>query len=79
MVAEKKDTMWARVAYYSELGFLLPAYVLAGYIVGYQLDRWIGTSPVLSVIFLFLGFAGGFLQLYRMLQKRERDGDNSGS
>ena len=51
--------------------------VLVGYGIGYLLDRWLKTTPVLSVIFLLLGFGAGFLEIYKMLTKYERDENNS--
>lgn len=78
MAAARKRTVWERVAFYSELGLLIPAAVMIGYLVGYGIDRWLRTTPIFAVIFLLLGFAAGFLALYRMIVSYERDGDTPG-
>lgn len=37
---------------------------LAGFFLGDQLDRWFGTAPWLTMIFLVLGFVAGGRQVY---------------
>lgn len=43
----------------------LVAAIGVGGFLGYWLDNWLGTRPWLMVVFLFLGFAAGFLNIYR--------------
>lgn len=33
-------------------------------LIGYGLDRWFGTLPVLTVVFAVVGFAGAAVKLY---------------
>ena len=61
----KKSNPWVTVAKYSEIGFIIPAAVVAGYIVGALLDRWLHTTW-LSVTGLILGVISGFVQMVRM-------------
>jgi F0F1-type ATP synthase assembly protein I len=53
-------------ARYTAIATTLPASAFAGYLLGYALDDWLGTT-YLRVVFLMLGIAGGFSQLIRML------------
>jgi F0F1-type ATP synthase assembly protein I len=53
--------------YYS-LMFLLPVSMAVGYGIGYLLDKAFGTT-FLKIIFLFLGFASGMIELVRELSK----------
>jgi len=39
--------------------------LVVGVVLGYWIDRWLGTKPFGIILFLFLGFAAGFLNLYR--------------
>jgi len=39
---------------------------LGGGILGWLLDRWLGTAPWLMLILLFLGFAGGMFNVVRI-------------
>ncbi|HLO77787.1 MAG TPA: AtpZ/AtpI family protein [Magnetospirillum sp.] len=51
------------------LGFRIAIEFVAGVAVGvgigYGLDRWLGTLPVMMVLFLLLGGAAGVLNAYR--------------
>jgi ATP synthase protein I len=63
-----------------QAGVDVVAGVVGGLLIGWALDRWLGTSPVLLVLFLFVGAAAGTLNAYRTLQRLMRDGDRkSGS
>ena len=42
---------------------------LGGAIVGWLLDRWLGTAPWLLLILMFVGFAGGFINVVRISNK----------
>ncbi|MBI3440457.1 MAG: AtpZ/AtpI family protein [Proteobacteria bacterium] len=43
---------------------LVAALVVGGFL-GYWIDRWLGSKPWGMIIFFFLGFAAGFLNIYR--------------
>lgn len=43
---------------------LVAALVVGGFL-GYWIDRWLGTNPWGMIIFFFLGFGAGFLNIYR--------------
>ena len=40
-----------------------------GTLVGWQLDKWLHTSPVLLIVFLALGTGAGFWNVYRIAVK----------
>jgi ATP synthase protein I len=44
-----------------------------GFVIGFVLDKWLGTQPWLLLIMLFLGFAGGFMNVIRI--SRSSTGD----
>ncbi|WP_298422235.1 AtpZ/AtpI family protein [Rhodoblastus sp.] len=52
------------------LGFRVLSEFVAGTVVGavlgWQLDAWLGTSPVFLILFLGLGVAAGFWNVYRL-------------
>jgi F0F1-type ATP synthase assembly protein I len=52
-----------------ELPFLLIATIAIGGGAGYFLDKRIHTSPVFTLIFGLLGFAGGMITLVKRLSK----------
>ena len=49
--------------------FSLFASVVAGLIVGWLLDRWLGTNPWLLVTGIVLGAAAGFYEFIRSTAK----------
>lgn len=51
------------------VGSLLTSMVLAGLILGYGLDVWLGTLPLFMFILGCLGFVGGLLKLYKLLSR----------
>lgn len=51
---------------------MLPASTAIGYLMGYGLDRLFHTH-FLSIVFLLLGIAAGFIELIRQVQKDSKD------
>ena len=73
MVSPKhRSNPWLILGRYLSLAFVLPSAVAAGYIVGYLLDHWLGTT-YLKVVFLLLGIAAGLLELLRQLSRNNHD------
>jgi ATP synthase protein I len=51
------------------IGIELVLAVALGGVIGWYLDKWLGTSPWLLIIFFFLGVAAGFRNVYKAAQK----------
>ena len=68
------------------LGFRMLAELIAGVavgaIIGWQIDRWSGLSPVFLIIFLMLGVAAGFWNMVKLgsgkTPNRTMDADRKG-
>ena len=45
------------------------AAVAVGALIGWQADKWFGTSPLLLILFLLLGTAAGFWTVYKLATK----------
>ena len=69
----KQSEIWAQAAYYAGLGFVLPAGLAVGYFVGWILDKWLHTAPLLAVVMAVLGAAGGFIEILKILARAEKD------
>jgi ATP synthase protein I len=67
-VKEKGDGFMAAALRYTAIATMLPASTFAGYLIGYWLDRWLGTG-YLKIVFLILGIVSGFAQLIRELMR----------
>jgi len=51
------------------VGIELVAGLIGGTLIGYGLDRWFGTWPVLAIVFFFLGAAAGMANAYRYIRR----------
>jgi ATP synthase protein I len=47
--------------------------VIAGGAIGYGLDRWLGSTPWLFLLFFLLGFAAGVLNVVRAYEKMQKE------
>jgi ATP synthase protein I len=45
--------------------------VLAGTLIGYLLDQWLGTEPWLVVTGIVLGSYAGFMRIWAMLKEQD--------
>lgn len=52
-----------------QVGIELFAGVAGGALIGYGLDRWFGTWPILFLVMFFLGAAGGMLNAWRYIRR----------
>jgi len=56
-----------------QAGIDVVAGVLGGVLIGWALDAWLGTAPVLLIVFLLLGSGAGLRNAVRTLQSLARD------
>lgn len=54
----------------------LAAPIIGGIVLGYFLDRWLGTTPWLILAGTVLGTTGAFLALYRIINKLNQEKDD---
>ncbi len=75
----KLTNVWAQVALYASLGFILPGAAVGGRAIGWFLDKWLHTKPVLTMVMTGLGAAGGLIEVLRILQRAEKRGNANNS
>ncbi len=51
------------------IGVQLVVSIIIGVAVGVMLDRWLDTAPWMMLVFLFLGIAAGFMNIYKVAKK----------
>lgn len=66
-VEQLKKFGWA-----TALGLVFLSNVAAGVLIGYYLDRWLGTSPWLFLLFLFIGMAAAIYNVLRIAARMEK-------
>ena len=50
----------------------LVAHVVVGTIIGFILDNWFGTKPLLIIIFFFFGAAAGIINVIKTAKKMQK-------
>ncbi len=68
----ESDNPWVSVARYSELGFIIPAAVFLGFLLGKLLDYWLHTKWIFIVGVIF-GAVLGFVEMIRMATSSFKD------
>ncbi len=53
----------------STIGLHLVSGIVVGVLIGYYLDKFFNTSPLLTIIFFFFGIGAGFRNMYKDVQK----------
>lgn len=71
----QKDPTETKFVYAYQIGSRIATELVSGVLVGaglgYLLDKTFDTAPVLLIIFLVLGGAAGFLNVYRFVRKED--------
>jgi ATP synthase protein I len=66
----KQDASMMRTAWELSAGMLSFVVAIAlGWWFGHVLDRWLGTAPWLTVVFVIFGLAAGVLNVYRTVAR----------
>ncbi len=60
----REENPWRLIGRYSNMGFILPAAVVVGLVMGSALDHWLKTTWI-TLVGLLLGCVAGFVELIR--------------
>jgi Putative F0F1-ATPase subunit Ca2+/Mg2+ transporter len=71
-MSKSEESALVTLLRYSEIGFIIPAGIILGYLVGKGLEHWLHRSwlPVAGVIF---GVIVGFISMIRFALKSENE------
>ncbi|MGH6946538.1 MAG: AtpZ/AtpI family protein [Kiloniellales bacterium] len=64
---DRKTVRTSGLGFAMRIGVELVAALVVGVGIGILLDRWLGTTPWLMILFFVLGAAAGILNLYRLV------------
>lgn len=64
-MTDQEPSVFRELARLSTIGVTLVAATAIGLLIGYSLDRWLGTGPWLTLTFTFFGIVAGFVNLFR--------------
>jgi ATP synthase protein I len=76
MAPSRDDGTWRSLGELSSIGMALVLATVIGLVAGYYADRWLGTKPWLTLLGLGLGIAAGFVNLFRSVNRAERELDD---
>ncbi len=76
---DQRMSLWAQVGFYTSLGFIIPAAAVGGFGLGWWLDRWLHTSPIITLVMGFLGAAAGVVEILAILTRAEKRDDRNQS
>ncbi|MDT8421701.1 MAG: AtpZ/AtpI family protein [Desulfuromonadales bacterium] len=80
-MAEDNKQLFKSLGFLSSVGISMVAATFIGLAMGYYLDKWLGTDPWLTLIFLLLGIVSGFRNIFiltsRELRRQERSEQDS--
>jgi ATP synthase protein I len=69
-----QDYKWMRKAgLASGIGITLVLATFLGGLMGYGLDRLLGTKPWLLILFTLLGIVAGFVEMFRIVIRLSKD------
>lgn len=63
---KKRDTI-EYLALVTQVGLTMAGSIAFCFMIGYYLDKWLGTRGVFLVIFIVLGIIGGAWTVYRQI------------
>ncbi|HLC21019.1 MAG TPA: AtpZ/AtpI family protein [Candidatus Methylomirabilis sp.] len=66
---DDQASLWRQLAGLSSLGITFGAAIAIGAFIGIVLDRWLETSPWLTILFFLFGVAAGFFNLLKDLKR----------
>jgi ATP synthase protein I len=74
----KDKEYWQTLSKAWMVGLQLVSGTFIGLLMGIFLDKWLGTKPWLTIIFLLLGIAAGFKNVFQEIQKIQEYESRSG-
>ena len=75
---EPEKSVFRQLLEASSVGIQLVLSTFVGFAIGYSLDKWLGTFPWLSAIFLLIGIFAGFYDLIKVA-RRQNGPDKKGT
>ena len=70
---EKENPQTSNIGQAFKLSTELVAAVLVGTIIGFILDNWFDTKPLLIIIFFLFGAVAGIVNVMRAAKKMQKD------
>lgn len=69
---KKVESDWGPVIWIASMGINLVLSSAVGLAIGYYLDKWLKTTPILLIVFFAIGTFAGFYQIYKDIKRLEK-------
>jgi ATP synthase protein I len=76
-VADDRRQLFRSLGFLSSVGISMVAASFIGLYIGIYLDEWLGSKPWMTIIWLVIGIAAGFRNIFIMTRRALRDQDDS--
>ncbi len=70
---DDKQRGYRQIALATTIPLIMLAGPAVGYVIGHYLDKLLGTSTIMTVIFLLLGVAAGGVETYRLIKELNKE------
>jgi ATP synthase protein I len=77
-MGKERGQLIKSLGFLSGLGISMVAATLIGLAMGVYLDKWLGTRPWMTIIFLVLGIVAGFRNIYILTERELRRQQSEG-
>ncbi|MFN2355719.1 MAG: AtpZ/AtpI family protein [Desulfopila sp.] len=82
-MSEDKRRLYRSLGFLSSVGISMVLATFLGLWIGYSLDQWLDTRPIITIVGLFFGIAAGFRNVYVLtsweLRRQKRDDEQGDS
>ena len=72
-MTDDKRQLMRSLGFLSSLGICMVASSFIGLFIGYYLDKWLGTSPWMTLIWLGIGIISGFRNIFILTRRAMRE------
>lgn len=71
MLGRENRKIFEQLTLVSQLGLTMAGSIGLGFVIGFYLDKWVGTRGIFLTLFILLGIGGGGYTVYRQIRELE--------
>ncbi|MBN1882707.1 MAG: AtpZ/AtpI family protein [Deltaproteobacteria bacterium] len=68
-MSEERKKLLMRLLHLSSIGISMALAIVFGLVIGVYLDRWLGTKPWMTLVFLLFGIVAAFRNMFHIARK----------
>ena len=75
-MGDDRRELFRSLGFVSSVGISMVAATVIGLFIGITLDEWLSTKPWMTIIWLGIGIAAGFRNIYILTRRALREGNS---